>query len=213
MGGALRSSLDRGPCARPAVTERWSNLLHGFSSVEGVRALVEGWGPWAPVASIGLMVLHSVLPFPAELIAVANGLAFGLLAGVAVTWAGAMLGAVLSFALARRFGRPLVRHLLPARRWAQVEGLMARGWSGGLLVARLLPVVSFNLINYAAGLGGVGWWTFLWTTAIGILPVTVASVLVGSHMITAPPWAWGLLAAAALLLWLAVRLRRRAAAR
>ena len=43
--------------------------------------------------------------------------------------------------------------------------------------ARLVPVISFNLINYAAGILHVSWWRFLWTTSLGILPITVASVV------------------------------------
>lgn len=47
----------------------------------------------------------------------------------------------------------------------------------------------------------MGWWRFVWTTAIGILPATVASVLVGSHMLAASSWeVWAVLALAVLLL-------------
>jgi uncharacterized membrane protein YdjX (TVP38/TMEM64 family) len=56
-----------------------------------------------------------------------------------------------------------------------------------LLLARLVPVISFNLINYAAGLLEVGWWRFLWTTGLGILPITVASVALGDQL-TGPMW-------------------------
>jgi uncharacterized membrane protein YdjX (TVP38/TMEM64 family) len=66
----------------------------------------------------------------------------------------------------------------------------------------LTPVISFNLVNYAAGLAGVPLWTFLWTTAIGIMPITATSVLVGSHMISAtwPFWMALFLVVAALML-------------
>ena len=74
-------------------------------SVEGIERIAEAWGAWAPVASIVLMILHSFVPFPAELIAIANGMLFGPVWGTLVTWIGAMLGAALAFALARRYGR------------------------------------------------------------------------------------------------------------
>jgi len=38
-------------------------------------------------------------------------------------------------------------------------------------------VISFNLINYAAGLTTISWWTFTWATALGILPLTCLMVL------------------------------------
>ena len=66
-----------------------------------------------------------------------------------------------------------------------------------LLLARLVPVISFNLINYAAGILHVGWWRFLWTTSLGILPITVASG--PGNQLTGPMWdAW--LAGSGLLL-------------
>jgi SNARE associated Golgi protein len=87
-------------------------------SVEGIERIAGAWGAWAPAASIALMILHSFVPFPAELIAIANGMLFGPVWGTLVTWLGAMLGAALAFALARRYGRPLVDRLVARKAWA-----------------------------------------------------------------------------------------------
>lgn len=167
------------------------------------EAFLRAWGPWSALGSVALMVLHSFLPLPAEIISIANGMMFGAWLGGALTWVGAMLGAVLSFALARGLGRPFVRLVVAEARWRQIEALPVR--PGALLLARLVPVISFNLVNYAAGLLGVGWWTFLWTTALGILPLTVATALLGRRMLAAPLWAWALLALALAALWLVWR--------
>ena len=86
-------------------------------SVEGIERIAEAWGAWAPVASIAIMILHSFVPFPAELIAIANGMLFGPIWGTLVTWVGAMLRAALAFALARRYGRPLADRLIARRAW------------------------------------------------------------------------------------------------
>jgi len=167
-------------------------------SVEGIERIAEAWGAWAPVASISLMILHSFIPFPAELIAIANGMLFGPVWGTLVTWIGAMSGAALAFALARRYGRPLVDRLIARKAWTGAEALYACCDARTLLLARLVPVISFNLINYAAGILGVGWWRFLWTTSLGILPITLASVALGNQL-AGPMWdAW--LAGSGLLL-------------
>jgi uncharacterized membrane protein YdjX (TVP38/TMEM64 family) len=169
----------------------WRSVLQAVSrldlSVEGIERIAEAWGAWAPVASIALMILHSFLPFPAELIAIANGMLFGPVWGTLVTWIGAMSGAALAFALARRYGRPLVDRLVARQAWAAAEALHACCDARTLLLARLVPVISFNLINYAAGVLGVGWWRFLWTTSLGILPITVASVALGNQLM-GPMW-------------------------
>jgi uncharacterized membrane protein YdjX (TVP38/TMEM64 family) len=174
----------------------------------GVEHFVAAWGAWSALISVGVMVLHSFLPLPAEIIPIANGMLFGAVSGVMLTWLGAMLGAVLSFALARKLGRPFVRFVVSERNWERLAGLSPR--PSTLLVVRLIPVISFNLVNYAAGLTAVPWWTFLWTTALGILPLTAAMVVMGGQILRAPLWAWPVVAGAVLLLWLWLRRWRRA---
>jgi uncharacterized membrane protein YdjX (TVP38/TMEM64 family) len=76
----------------------WTGRLDG--ALEDTVALIRSWGAWGVVGSIGLMVAHSFVPFPAELLAIANGMVFGPIAGTVVTWVGAMLGAFAAFGAA-----------------------------------------------------------------------------------------------------------------
>jgi len=170
----------------------------GAMSAADVEAMVRSWAPWTWLGSIALMVLHSFVPLPAEIIALANGMLFGPWWGVVVTWLGAMLGGVLAYGLARALGRPAVRAFIPARHWAKLEAIPLE--AGPLLVIRLMPVISFNLVNYAAGLLGVPWWRFLWTTALGILPIVVTMVVLGRELMAAPWWIWSAFAIACLAL-------------
>ena len=144
---------------------------------------------WGPLAMAGSMILHCFVPFPAELLAVAAGAVYGTVMGTAVIWTGAMLGAALSFGLSRWLGRGFVEAVLPARHRAALDEWTADQGAVTLLVSRFIPVIAFNLINYAAGLTRIGWWTFLWTTGIGILPLTILSVMAGSAMRTLS-WPW-----------------------
>src|SRR5258708_35770114 len=60
---ALAVAIDiggAGPAA--AVTQ-----LLSLRTTEDFRRFTESWGTWAALGSITLMVLHSVLPFPAEM--------------------------------------------------------------------------------------------------------------------------------------------------
>ena len=178
-------------------------------SLEHIEALIRSWGMWSAVGSIVIMILHSFVPLPAEIIAMANGMVFGGFWGIVLTWVGAMLGAIISFALARWLGQPLVRRLVPERHWEALQTWEADQGAAALLMARLIPVISFNLINYAAGLAGVKWPVFLWTTAVGILPLTILSVLLGHQLVDAPIWVWILVAIALVALWFGSRRWRR----
>ena len=187
--------------------------LPGFAlSVAAVEAEIQAFGMWGVAVSILLMVLHSFVPFPAELVAMANGMLYGPVVGTLITWTGAMLGAHLAFGLARSLGRPFVRALVAERHQAAIERWTARQGDGVLLFSRLMPVISFNLINYAAGLAGVSWWTFSWTTGLGILPLTCLMVVMGDRLWSGGGDLWLWLIAAALvgwLLWWALVVRRR----
>ena len=162
-------------------------------SARGIEETVLSWGAWGVAASIGLMVIHTFVPFPAEFVAIANGKIYGLLWGVVVTWTGAMLGAYVAFTLARAFGRPFVDRMVARRHWRRADEMLTRHGTAAVFVGRFFPVISFNLINWAAGLTGMSLWTFTWATGLGILPVTVLMVFLGDRMETIPWWGWILL--------------------
>lgn len=186
----------------------WGLFATDFQmSVETAVREIRGWGMWGVAGSIGLMIAHSFLPFPAEIIACANGIVYGAFWGAVITWVGAMLGASVAFGLVRWLGRPFVERMVPAQQWAQLTTWSRERGGLVLLTARLIPVIAFNLINYIAALSGVSWWTFLWTTGLGILPLTILLAILGDRMLTMPLWAWALLGALAVASWIVLHRR------
>ena len=59
---------------------------------------------------------------------------------------------------------------------------MERRGSLALLLCRLVPLISFNVINFGAGLSAVSWWTFIWTTGVGIVPVTALMMVLAEQL-------------------------------
>lgn len=159
----------------------------GMLSISAFETLARDLGLWGPVVVVGLMVLHSFVPFPAELIALAAGAVYGVAMGTALIWIGAMLGAALAFALARAYGRPFAAILFSERKLARLDNWTAGQGAVGLLAVRLMPIVAFNVVNYAVGLAGVRWPRFLWTTGLGILPITLICTAFGEQM-REPGW-------------------------
>src|SRR3546814_6248970 len=99
--------------------------MEGEISVEAFEDVILSWGHWGVLASIGLMVLHSFVPFPAEFVALANGMLYGPVWGTIITWIGAMLGAFLAFEIGRAFGRPFVEKVGARRHWQRPDD-----WTG-----------------------------------------------------------------------------------
>jgi len=166
-----------------------------------IKQFIGSAGIWGVGASIGLMVLHSFVPFPAELVAITNGMIYGPIWGTVITWVGAMLGAFAAFGLARVLGQRFVRQVLTEKNAQNVDDWVASHGPGALLFSRFIPVIAFNLINYAAGLTKISWWHFAWTTGVGILPLTMLMVVMGDQIETLPWQAWVLLLGAGLIVW------------
>ena len=126
-----------------------------------------------------LMVVVAILPIPAEIPAAMNGMLFGPFVGVIMSWGGAMVGAMISYELARCFGVKLTRRFVPPAAMQKLEALKNTE-APVLLMLRLTPVVAFTAVNWAAGLLQVRRSTFVWTTAVGILPGAIAFTASGS---------------------------------
>lgn len=81
-----------------------------------------------------------------------------------------------------------------------------------LLIGRLIPVVAFNLLNYAAAMTHISWWTYIWATGLGILPLTILLNVFGASILTLTTsnWIWILLGVFAVAVWLLARRHSKA---
>jgi uncharacterized membrane protein YdjX (TVP38/TMEM64 family) len=182
-------------------------------SPTSIEDKIQSWGHWGVIGSIALMILHSFVPFPAEFLAIANGMVYGLVWGTVITWSGAMMGAFLAFALSRALGRPFVAMVVSQRNWHVIDKWAGeQGWQV-VFLSRFLPIIAFNLVNYMAGLTSITWWTFGWTTGLGILPLTFLMVMMGDRANMLPWYLWAMLIVIGIAMWLALRFRRTTIAR
>jgi uncharacterized membrane protein YdjX (TVP38/TMEM64 family) len=78
--------------------------------------------------------------------------------------------------------RPLLDRWLGAKRFERIEARIERGGAKALIAVRLIPIFPFSIASYAAGAARVPLWRFIWTTAVGYLPITAASVYFGTKL-------------------------------
>ncbi|MDN5326464.1 MAG: hypothetical protein PWP41_1160 [Moorella sp. (in: firmicutes)] len=150
-------------------------LLFATVDVAAIKAYILSFGIWAPVISFLLMVFQSVLaPLPAFLITFANAALFGWVKGAALSWSSAMAGAALCFYIARFYGREVVERLTSKLALESVDDFFHKYGQYAVLIARLLPFISFDVVSYAAGLTSMGFWQFFLATGLGQLPATLA---------------------------------------
>lgn len=148
-----------------------------------LRDFLLSLGPWAPAVSFLLMVLQSIAaPLPAFVITIANGLLFGWFWGTVLSWSSAMVGAALCYGIARALGRPVVERLVGPKPLAKSDAIFERYGSYTVLIARLIPLISFDVVSYAAGLTTIGLVPFLIATGVGQLPATIVYSVLGENI-------------------------------
>ena len=163
--------------------------------VDLARQYILGFGVWAPVVSFLLMMLQSLFaPLPAFIITFANAALFGWVKGAILSWSSAMAGAALCFFLAKYLGRDFVEKLSSKTAVQIIDDFFKNYGKYAILIARLLPFISFDIVSYAAGLTSMRFWPFFLATGIGQLPATIIYSYIGSMLTgTAKTFVMGLL--------------------
>jgi uncharacterized membrane protein YdjX (TVP38/TMEM64 family) len=153
-------------------------------NLDQVIKLIRSWGVAAPLMSVLLMITQAIVaPIPAFLITAANGMVFGSFLGALISWIGALMGALTSFYIARLFKKVALRKIV--RNQKAAEFIIHAGEKRGfyvILLSRLLPFISFDIISYMAGLSGISPWAFILGTALGMLPATIIYTFIGHEI-------------------------------
>ena len=169
----------------PSVNRGLNTIMKMFATgdFEVVKAFVASYGIYAAIVSFLLMVLQSIVaPLPAFLITFANANLFGWWKGAILSWSSAMVGAGLCFCIARILGRDVVEKLTSKSGLKNIDDFFEKHGKMSILIARLLPFISFDIVSYAAGLTSMSFLSFFIATGIGQLPATIVYSIVGGML-------------------------------
>lgn len=139
-----------------------------------------GWlGPLVLSALHLVQILISIVP--GDVFYLAGGYIYGLVPGFALNWFVTVGSGLLAFAIARRWGRPVVDRLAPAKvidRWDAVSrkhGLVF------FLTSFMLPVFPTDTMNYVAGLSSISLQQFALASLVGRAPLIFLVTFLGAH--------------------------------
>jgi uncharacterized membrane protein YdjX (TVP38/TMEM64 family) len=180
---------------RALVGGVWVGLIVGFQiyrvstgldTTDALQSFSESaataW--WAIAAFIGLYLLRPLLLIPGALLTIVGGMIFGAWLGVPVVLIAANGSALVAFAVGVLFVRPesaIERNEEAASLRARWAERMRTNSFESILLMRLL-FLPYDLVSYTAGMLRIRWQPFLAANAIGILPGTVAFVLLGASI-------------------------------
>ncbi|PZO50706.1 MAG: TVP38/TMEM64 family protein [Alphaproteobacteria bacterium] len=172
-----------------AIFAAWRFGVFNYLNFEALRAQREALSAFVTehlvlsfAAFIAVYVVVTALAFPGAFwVTILGGYLFGLVGGAVATTIGATLGATVLFVIARY----LLADTLRARAGPFLKRLEA-GFKDNaisyLLTLRLVPVVPFFIANVAPAFLGARLTTFVWTTAIGIIPGVIAYTWIGAGL-------------------------------
>lgn len=174
-----------GLCFLPPVKNILMDIFSIFNSldIENVKEYILSFGILAPLISFLLMVFQSVIaPLPAFLITFTNAALFGWVYGALLSWFSAMIGAILCFYIAKLLGREFVEKLTSKTALHSFDAFFEKHGKYAILIARLLPFISFDIVSYAAGLTKIKLKDFIIATGLGQLPATLVYSYAGEML-------------------------------
>lgn len=180
------------------------------ADIKAMRIYLHSFGMWAPIISMGLMVLQALAaPLPAFVITFANAWVFGWVWGAVYSWTGAMIGASICFWIARVYGRPVVEKMVGKKSLQMSDDFFAQYGRYSVIIARLIPVVPFDIISYAGGLTTIGFGEFFWATGLGQLPATIIYSWLGENMSPSAKYAFWAVCGFLVLLFFSLAVKKR----
>ncbi len=157
--------------------------IASFFKPEQIEIWLADSGSFAPVLYMLIMCMAVVIsPIPSLPLDIAAGAFFGPVLGTIYSVAGALGGAVISFMIARFLGRELVEKYLGGH-VNFCESCSDKILTKIVFLSRLLPVVSFDIISYGAGLTKMSLKKFSVATFLGMVPLTFLYNYSGSVLV------------------------------
>ena len=174
-----------------------------------LRAALDRWGPLAPAVYVAAVVIEVlVAPIPGTILYAPAGALFGGFLGGTLSLIGNTIGAAIACGVGSALGEgPLVRRIEGTRLAKYQTAIQERGFWVVLLL-RLNPLTSSDLVSYLAGAVGVPIWRVALGTFIGMAPLCFAQAYLAEQIFEILPGAVYVLAATgiiyvlALVIWL-----------
>lgn len=153
-------------------------IWRSYLTVPQIQVFVASLGPWGPLVFMLAYTIGPAFLVPGLPLDLAAGILFGPVWGTVYSLVGATAGATVAFLAARTVGRDWTEEKLSGPLRKLKQGVDKGGWEFVAFV-RLVPVIPFNLLNYALGLTRIGLVPYALATFVFMAPATVVYVYAG----------------------------------
>lgn len=159
--------------------DMWELILSG--DVQRMAEVLQSYGPWAMVISFVLDVLINALGFlPSIFFSTANGLLFGLVPGIIISWLAETVGVVLSFMIMRYILRDTAHKVIEKSEFLlKVDDFSGKNGLTVMLFARAIPYFPSGIITALGAISQISLRDYIIANLIGKFPSTALEVIVG----------------------------------
>lgn len=155
-------------------------LLGGIDQQE-LQNYLKKLGIWAPVIYIFLYIIGTILILPSTPLNLSGGAIFGIWWGTVWTTIAAIIAAIIAFYYSRTIGRDLIAHRME-KSITTINAEMQQGGLFYMFAIRLLPIIPYGIVNFAAGLTSISFRDYIIGTMLGTLPGILPFVMMGSGL-------------------------------
>lgn len=148
----------------------WGFKTGLFTNEERMKSVIMKAGPAAPLVFILIQIVQTVIPIiPGALTIPMGTMIFGPRYGFLLNFIGIMIGSIMNFLLARRFGRPLVEMVTDDKKFDKyIQWLDSdKGFDPLFTFGMFFPVSPADLLCYFAGLSSMTFKKYLLILLLG----------------------------------------------
>ncbi|MFC1631438.1 TVP38/TMEM64 family protein [Candidatus Omnitrophota bacterium] len=147
-----------------------------------LKGYIQSFGKFASPIYIIAYALNtiSIVP-PIAPLSLTAGLAFGAIWGAVYLMIAAMIGTSATFFISRFFGRALVDRIFKGKFKNLDEKLEQNGFLT-ILFFRVVPLVPYEVLNYASGLSKIKFRDYFFATLLGLIPGVVVAAFFGGSL-------------------------------
>jgi uncharacterized membrane protein YdjX (TVP38/TMEM64 family) len=168
----------------PVAKEFILSAINAANSPLKLKSFMLSYHSYAPLTVLFLTILQAFITIiPLFIVMIASTMAFGLFKGVVISLISQVIAGYITMRLTKYFGRPFVERHVPSQKLTYLNRLIEKSDVWGILLARLIPLGSFDLVNFAAGLLNVRDRDFIIGTLIGALPATLFYGIIGANLL------------------------------
>lgn len=159
--------------------------IKDYFTEERIQTILNDAGFWAPLIYILLWAILPIFLFPVPLLVVPSGYIFGTAMGVIYTLVGCAVNILIMYFLAAKLARKPISELVEKKSNDKIKQIFFNpsGTSQGVFfIFRLIPLISYNLINYMAGILEIRFLPYFLLSLVGITPGIFAFLYLGEQI-------------------------------